>query len=267
MTRVPTLSDEEFFSEYYLKKPVIFTSVARDWPAAKQWSPQFFAENFGDSEVFVQVAEAEHDSAYGSIDVTFEKVTFSDYVSRLGAPDAGYLCVYPLLRQFPCLTEHVDFPKYEEPGVEISVTNDFFFAGAGALTPLHYDLLENLFFQAYGIKRFLLIDPKFTDCCYPVNRTWIDGYSEVAIEKPDFGRHPKFRDVPIVEVDIAAGELMYVPGGWWHAVQSLETNISINKWWGPPEFVEKNREHLLDPNGMAPYVYDITPDMIVKEMN
>ncbi len=266
IARIGSLDKEEFLEEYYLQKPVILESLAKEWPATKLWSPEFFVEKFGDCEVLVQVAEGDHGSDYGAIDVTFERTRIRDYVAQLGQPGTGYWCVYPILRQFPCLASHLGFPNFEEPGVELSISHDFFFGGPGALTPLHYDLLENLFFQAYGTKRFIIVDPEFTESCYPENRTWIDGYSEVDISDLDYEQFPKFREVPVTEITISAGEIMYIPGGWWHAVQAPESNISINKWWGPPEYVEKNRQHLLDPNGMAPYVYDITPKMIVTEL-
>jgi ribosomal protein L16 Arg81 hydroxylase len=33
---------------------------------------------------------------------------------------------------------------------------------------------------------------------------------------------------------LEAGELLYLPPGWWHHVRSLGVTISVNTWWAPP---------------------------------
>merc|ERR1712070_1334953 len=42
-----------------------------------------------------------------------------------------------------------------------------FCSGEGALSPLHYDQAQNLYFQLQGSKRFLLFPPELGHCFYP----------------------------------------------------------------------------------------------------
>ena len=40
-------------------------------------------------------------------------------------------------------------------------------------------------------------------------------------------RHPKFRYAQVWQGDVAAGEVLFIPGAWWHQTQNLETGFSI----------------------------------------
>ena len=42
------LTREEFIENYLKpKKPVVFTDLAKDWPAMTKWTPEFLKENYG----------------------------------------------------------------------------------------------------------------------------------------------------------------------------------------------------------------------------
>ena len=50
------LSRIEFLREYYsTNRPVIITGMMDDWPAMRKWNLDYFARNFGDREVEVQM--------------------------------------------------------------------------------------------------------------------------------------------------------------------------------------------------------------------
>lgn len=98
------------------------------------------------------------------------------------------------------------------------------FGAAGTFTPLHHDTMNVLFCQIHGRKRVLLINPDETPWLY--NEVAV--YSEVRIEKPELARYPLFRHVAPVEVLMNPGEVLFIPVGWWHCVQSLDTSISVS---------------------------------------
>jgi hypothetical protein len=60
----PTPGIDEFMDRYVAGcRPVVFTDVARDWPAMQRWSPQDLKARFGHLEVEVQ-AERSADPKY-----------------------------------------------------------------------------------------------------------------------------------------------------------------------------------------------------------
>jgi hypothetical protein len=100
----------------------------------------------------------------------------------------------------------------------------FWFGPSGTVTPLHHDVMNVLFAQVYGRKRFLLISPDQTHRIY--NRIGV--YSEVDPEDPDYDRFPLFRQVKVTSVVLGAGEALFLPVGWWHHVRSLDVSISVS---------------------------------------
>ena len=70
------LSRQEFLTEYYsTNRPVIITGMMDDWPAMGKWSLDYFARNFGDREVEVQMGR----TAGANYETEREK-----YISRIG---------------------------------------------------------------------------------------------------------------------------------------------------------------------------------------
>jgi ribosomal protein L16 Arg81 hydroxylase len=44
----------------------------------------------------------------------------------------------------------------------------------------------------------------------------------------DFERWPEFRQASIIDVDLEAGEVLFVPVAWWHHVRTLEPSVMIS---------------------------------------
>lgn len=94
----------------------------------------------------------------------------------------------------------------------------------GTFTPAHHDLTNNLFFQVEGQKRFRLV-------------------SSLALLEIDNDRHCYCRE-PLSELDhrralrglaplsvvctLEAGDVLFIPVGWWHEVEGLSASISLS---------------------------------------
>jgi hypothetical protein len=107
----------------------------------------------------------------------------------------------------------------------------------GTKCSLHYDLLNNFFFQLYGSKTFYLVRPNSLFKLYPVSIFGkIPNSSKVdltGIYEKDF---PKLKEVKIFKVNLQAGSCLFLPSCWWHQVISNENSISINTWTKRPLF-------------------------------
>ncbi|CAJ1334448.1 unnamed protein product [Effrenium voratum] len=104
-----------------------------------------------------------------------------------------------------------------------------------ALTPCHYDMLHNAYVQVKGWKRFLLMDPSYSSDLYafPLGHP-MDRCAQADLESPDFQRFPKLKNVRAVEAVLGPGDVLVLPCGWHHHVQSLtEDSLSVSFWFAP----------------------------------
>jgi hypothetical protein len=50
-------------------------------------------------------------------------------------------------------------------------------------------------------------------------------------EAPDLERYPLFARAPRIEVDLRAGDALYLPRKWFHYVRSSGLSVAVNFWW------------------------------------
>jgi hypothetical protein len=165
-----------------------------------------------------------------------ESMTFSQYIDRISSRDPAqeicYLAQQPVDVLFPPLMNDIKRPDYFKEKSHIST--NFWFAGAGSTTPMHYDLVHNLFGQVIGRKRFILYGPDQTRLLYPFpNSSPISHFSRVDVDNPDLEKFPDFRRANPLECVVEAGDLLFLPIFWWHHVYSLELSVSVSFWSSP----------------------------------
>ena len=102
-----------------------------------------------------------------------------------------------------------------------------------ALTPCHYDLTHNAYVQVCGWKRFVLFDPAYGPCLYPFPVAHpMDRCARVDLEHVDLQRFPRLASARAVAVVLGPGDLLVIPAGWWHHVQTLtEDSVSVSFWF------------------------------------
>lgn len=55
--------------------------------------------------------------------------------------------------------------------------------------------------------------------------------SRVDIDAPDAAAFPLFPQQPFIDGVLEAGQMLYLPPGWWHYVKALSTSVSVSFWW------------------------------------
>jgi hypothetical protein len=101
----------------------------------------------------------------------------------------------------------------------------------------HFDLYENIACVVGGRRRFTLFPPDQVANLYlgPFDFTPSGAaVSLVRLHDPDLARFPRFAEAMrhAVSAELAAGDALYIPYGWWHHVESLTSfNVLVNYWW------------------------------------
>ncbi|MGX9522643.1 cupin-like domain-containing protein [Vibrio mediterranei] len=240
------IAREAFLTQYVAKnQPLIIRGYARDWPALMRWDVDTLRRHFGHLNVLCSQSET-----HKHPDLTNARhnrhipkpLKMSDYLDRIVVGpaqetaklalnrlifDSGEQCQYrhhidlsPLAEDFtqPALLDGASF----EIGVlwmQAQLTQSW----------LHTDAFENLFVQVQGKKRFMLYAPQEAGSLY--NTRKYGAYCEVNAFEPDLAEHPLYENAHAMEVMLEAGDMLYLPAFWFHAVESLDTfNISMN-WW------------------------------------
>lgn len=247
---------KEFIREYEIPRiPVILTGI--DLP---KWTPDMFAERFPHRLVPLNVgSEIEEDVAMKDyVEFLLKRRTELPSDGSSSATACGweprtkgpYLRNLQVAEWFPELWEEVvplwcffqpnwintkwDLIPYSLPDTWYNWA-ELFIGGPDSLLPfIHYDNFGTQGFaaQLYGEKTYLFWPPHMTRRMYP-GKAGVFNISQVP---PDFyedktrceREFPEFPFGEAVQATVRAGEILWVPSGWWHVtLRQTTVNISV----------------------------------------
>jgi [protein]-arginine 3-hydroxylase / protease len=238
-----------FVREYLRKsRPALLRGVAHTWPAGA-WTPEYLADQFGGLDVKYETwGDAADDLFEFQATQKHTSTTLREFVGLMRGADSPvsrrvYLTAFELCRALPQfrqafgpLDPFMGWSPFMPQALRerLRVEPYLWMGPAGTLSMLHFDRLHNFFVQLHGTKRFLHIDPKYSErLYYPHARlqTGLLHWSPVNPAQPDYERFPRFRGVPIIETIVERGDVLFTPPRWWHHVESLTPSISANFFW------------------------------------
>lgn len=223
------LSSNEFLRDYYCTgRPVVISDLMQEWPAMHKWNLEFLSLRYGDKAVEIQ-SRRDSNGGYELDKARHQtKMRFGDFLNWIGGgvtSNDKYLTAYNdsynrsalegLLSDIPGI------PGYLDP----QSAGGFLWIGPkGTITPFHHDLTNNLLAQVVGRKRFVIASSA------EISRVYNDEhcFSAVDVRHVDLRVHPAMADVRLIEFDLSPGEVVFLPVGWWHYVESLDFSISVS---------------------------------------
>ena len=128
----------------------------------------------------------------------------------------------------------------------------------------HNDVPDNLACVAVGRRRFTLFPREQFRNLYlgPVDNTPAGrAVSMVDFHRPEFDRHPQFREALAHAqlAELGPGDALHIPALWWHHVEGLDPfNVLVNYWWrSTPAWLGAPQEAL---NHAMLAIRDLPPD-------
>lgn len=222
------LSGDDFLHQYYrTNTPVIITGALDDC-AARHWNLDALRERFCERQVEVQFGR-DADANYEMNSIAHKRLLpfgeFVDLVRNSGKTNDFYMTANNDSRNRSTLHELwpdvPQLPQYLRP--QPGGDGFFWFGPAGTVTPFHHDLTNNFMSQIVGRKRVRLMAP--WDAARVYNHRHC--FTEVDARDINLARFPAMAGVPVLDCELAPGEILFLPVGWWHYVEALDISITI----------------------------------------
>jgi hypothetical protein len=220
------VAPDEFFARYVAgSTPVVLTEPVRRWPAFGRWTPEFFRDHYGDVSIDIvdgRDADPDYDRHTPAHTRT---VTMRAYVERILA--AGETNDFYAVAQNRNLDRDALQPLWADLALPEGILDArrsrgcaaLWLGPAGTVTPLHHDTSNILVAQLHGRKRFVLAAPTET--------ALLEGATGVYAGADPERLGAIDADVRFLHVDLAPGEMLFLPVGWWHHVRALDVSVSV----------------------------------------
>ena len=217
------LTREEFI-ENYLKpsRPVVFTDLAKDWPAVQKWPFHWLRENHGNLDVPLVDTHIPDFDKYFQIAKTMK---FGDYLSLIEkGPTDLRIFLFDIFKKIPELAEDIRFPTIMDGFLKSY--KYVFFGGEGSITNLHYDMdCSNVFLTQFQTrKQLILFSPEETRRLYHHPFTVM---SKVDPLNPNYEKFPALKGATGYETILYHGETIFIPSLWWHYIRYVDGGFSL----------------------------------------
>lgn len=259
------ISLEDFYLRFHTRRrpAVIRTqSLAQLGWQTQRWNNEYLVHKAGAQQVLVQQRGGGTYSAEGSAYVPMLFVDFLRQVmARPGGDERRYLnlqtdnVIEPPLLQ---LLGDFSIPPFYKDLTLRCINLWMGNSDKTIVTPLHHDFNDNLYVVVEGRKHFTLFPPEQAPNLYVrgqllgVEANGIIRYaklsgmphlSQVDPESPDRLRFPLYAgaEPARLDVDIQAGEMLFLPAGWFHQVSSSGRHIAVSFFAEVPEMAELER--------------------------
>ncbi|MEU1208916.1 cupin-like domain-containing protein [Nocardia sp. NPDC005825] len=217
--------------EYIAKKePAVFPGLAADWPAVHRWDFDFIGRLR--PGMSIELVRGDRESAA----THFTRSTLGAYMALLADDDPGeeslYLKEFNLLRRFPQLQDDL-FPRTSLfPRRAFSPPPGVWVGPAGARTGAHYDLLENIAVLIRGNKRFRIAPPGFVEAADALSEKYDPWARLSALPLGEIAATTAHHEETLYDVELEAGDVLYVPDRWWHEVENRSASILLSGFFG-----------------------------------
>lgn len=232
---VPVIQAEDFRVEtferlYKDRSPVVIRGLGKGTKAASTWSPDFFADKYGETLVEVRDSPRERvgtTANYNAAD--FVSIPLREYIEgmRTGTSEMYLGAMSEIFAKHPELMDDLGIDALNEKvGVKV-IRPEIFMGLSRNHTPWHCAGIDNYFFQVCGEKEWHFINPAYTAGLYLKASAMVFGapglFSNVV--PGDDRLFPLFKKTPQYVARLLPGDFLYNPAYWWHEVANIGETI------------------------------------------
>lgn len=230
---VQNISPEDFKRNYYNKmRPLIIKDLAKDWPASKKWSWDYFKEIVGDKKVGLY--NNVKSDAYTPINTADDYKTFGEYVDMIKkGPAAWRIFLFNIFEHAPQITKDFTWPEHLMKGF-VKRYPMLFTGGATSITHMHFDIdiSHIIHTQFVGRKRVLLFpfEEQFKLYRKPFEVLSLADFSNYYKENGalDYEKFPALKLAQGFEVILEPGDTLFMPAGFWHHMEYLDSGFAMS---------------------------------------
>jgi hypothetical protein len=227
---VDTISPEDFKKNYYNKmKPLVIKNLAKEWPAFKKWTWDYFIDTVGDKEVGVY--NNVKSDAYTPINTADAYMKFGDYLKKVKeGPLDLRIFLFNIFQHAPQITQDFTWPDHLMKGF-VKKYPMLFVGGQGSITHMHFDIDMShiLHTQFIGRKRVLLFPHEEQYKLY--RKPWeVLSLANYANYKQDFDYEafPAVKLAKGYEVVLEHGDTLFMPAGYWHHMEYIDGGFAMS---------------------------------------
>ena len=232
--RVDNIRAEDFRARYYTPmKQVVIGGLSRNWPASEKWNWDYFKSVVG--EVKVGVYNNVKSDAYTPINMADDYMKFGDYIDMVRkGPAAWRIFLFNIFEHAPQLTADFQWPEQLINGF-VKRYPMLFVGGKGSVTHMHFDidLSHIIHTQFAGRKRVLLFPFREQHKLY--RKPWevlsmvnFENYFDEDQNKLDLQKFPALRLAKGYEVILEPGDSLFMPAGYWHHMEYLDSGFAMS---------------------------------------
>lgn len=231
---VNSISPDEFKQKYYQPQiPVVIKDLSKNWPAYEKWNWDYFKQIVGDKKVGIY--NNVKSDAYTPINKADDYTTFGEYIDMIrSGPAAWRIFLFNIFSHAPQLTQDFSWPDQLMKGF-IKRVPMLFVGGQGSITHMHFDidLSHIVHTQFLGRKRVLLFPYEEQYKLYRkpfevLSMADFSNYFDPEKSKVNIDQFPALEKVNGLEVVLEHGDTLFMPGGYWHHMEYLESGFAMS---------------------------------------
>jgi len=230
---VATISPESFRKDYYTPQiPLVITDLAKQWPAYHKWTWDYFKEIVGGQRVALY--NNVKSDAYTPINTADDYKTFGEYVDMIKKGPAGWrIFLFNIFDHAPQLMGDFTWPEDLMKGF-VKKYPMLFTGGQTSITHMHFDIDMShiLHTQFVGKKKVLLFryDEQHKLYRKPFEVLSLADFSNYNQDNghPDYEKYPALKYARGYEVILNHGDTLFMPAGYWHHMEYLESGFAMS---------------------------------------
>lgn len=232
--RVPRLTRAEFVANYLQPPtPVIITDDQSVGADARTWTFASMRARWGHEPVEAAITPG----GEWSYQTQRHTVPFADIIDAALAPQSDGPRIsgtqMDLQTNIRWASDGMHVPPFV-PAAHVASSN-LWLQATGDKTHLHWDAHMGALALIRGVKEITLFAPSDWPSLYPIGSGFGINWSRLDVFRWDEEKFPRYADAQPIHLTLHAGEMLFLPATWWHAVHTTDASIGVNYWWKEPD--------------------------------